>query len=272
MERPFYIIRGNKNIFAVLHTPRSITKKKGIIFIHPYAEEKQYIDRIFVHFARLLCSRGYFVMRFDFYGCGDSEGNFEELTFESQISDIQSISNQFTRDTGIGEISLFGVRLGASIAIQYAGIDKNVSDLILWSPIVNGAEYAETLLRNKIFASFTENKKVSKGKILNDLHSEGRIDIGGYYLTKNYYDYLNDLNVHNNAPFCKGKIFIGLTKSESSLNDNKYAFLVQKLQNSGNKCDFVATGDKSYLDQHAFYEWYFPHDLINNTLDWITQL
>ena len=271
MERPYYIIRGNKNIFAVLHTPGSVINKKGIIFLHPYAEEKQYVDRIFVHFARLLCSRGYFVMRFDFYGCGDSEGNFEELTFESQISDIQSISNQFIRDTGIGEISLFGVRLGASIAIQYAGIDKNINNLILWSPIVNGAEYAATLLRNKIFASFAEKKKISKENILNELYSEGRVDIDGYYLTKHYYDFLNDMNVTNSVHVCKGNVFIGITKSESSFY-GKYDFLVQQLQNNGIKCDLVTTDDKMYWNQHTFYELYFPHDLINHTLDWISQL
>src|SRR4030067_3170920 len=120
MERPLYINYGNKNLFGVLHTPENTTNKKGIIFLHPYAEEKQRVDRIFVHFARLLCKTGYFVMRFDFHGCGDSEGNFEESTGDSQISNLRTVFNMFVRDTGIEEISLFGIRVGANIAIKYA--------------------------------------------------------------------------------------------------------------------------------------------------------
>ena len=271
MERCSYINCRNRNIFTVLHTPENKTNKKGILFIHPYAEEKQRIDRIIVHFARILCTKGYSVMRFDFYGCGDSEGNFEELTFESQISDIQSISNIFIRDTGIEEISLFGVRLGASIALQYSEIDKNIANLILWSPIINGAGYAGTLFRNKIFASFTENKKISKEQILDKLHSDGRVDIDGYYFTKNFYDFLYHLDVLSNIPSYNGRAFIGITKSESSFFD-KYAYFAQYLQNSGKKCDLVATNDKMYWDQRTHYEWYYPHDLINHTIDWITQL
>ncbi len=272
MERALYINYENKNLFGVLHSPEHTRGRKGIIFLHPYAEEKQRVDRIFVRLARLLCSKSYFVMRFDFHNCGDSEGNFEDLTFESQISDLRNVMNLFRRDTGVEDISLFGIRLGADIAIQYAGTDNNIDKMILWSPIINGAEYAGSLIRNKVFSSLMDrNTKISKEQILGALNSEGRVDIDGFYLTKRYYDYLNNLDVYANAFKCNSDAFIGITRSENSFFD-KYNSLAQKLKNGGKDCDVVLADDKIYWDQRTHYEWYFPDNLIKHTLDWITRV
>ncbi len=272
MERPLYINSGNKSVFGVLHTPEITDERKGIVFLHPYAEEKQRVDRIFVHFARLLCSKSYFVMRFDFRNCGDSEGNFEELTIDSQLSDLRNVLDVFRRDTGVEEVSLFGIRLGADIAIQYAGIDNNIDKLILWSPIINGAEYAGTLIRNKMFSSLMDkNLKISKEQIVGIINSEGRVDIDGFYMTKHFYDYLNSLEVYADPFKCNSDAFVGITKSEKSFL-NRYDSLAQKLANKGKQCDVVLTDDKIYWDQRTHYEWYFPKDLIKQTLDWINHL
>jgi len=269
MESPLFINYENKNLFGVLHTPENRPSKKGIIFLHPYAEEKQRIDRIFVHMARLLCAKGYSAIRFDFYGCGDSEGNFEEVTIDSQISDLRNVRNMFVREKGIDEISLFGIRLGANIAIQYAGMDKDIEKLILWSPIINGAEYAETLIRNKIFSSLMDSKiRISKEQILSTLDSEGCVDIDGFYLTKQNYEYLNNMDAYTKSLNSSCEAFIGITKSETSII-TKYESFAKKLRIIGNKCDLVLTDDKMYWDQRTHYEWYFPDNLIKQTIDWI---
>ena len=269
MERPLYIENDNKHIFAVIHTPEKTTKKKGIIFVHPYAEEKQRVDRILVGFARRLCSKGWFVMRFDFYGCGDSEGNFEELSNETQISDLQNVKNHFVKATGVEEVCLFGVRLGANIAIQYAGMDNNITNIILWSPMLNGVGYAETLIRNKIFSGFMDKKnKVTREQILAELKENGWVDIDGFHLTKNYYDYLNHLNDITNSSIVNCDGFIGLTVTEGKFIEN-YSSLAKIFDRRGNKCDLVATDDRLYWDQRAHYQIYSPDNLIDRTVDYL---
>jgi len=272
MERPLFINSGNKHIFAVIHTPDNTTSKKGIIFIHPYAEEKQRVDRILVNCARQLCSKGYFVMRFDFFGCGDSEGNFEELSHESQMSDLRIVTEYFVGTTGVEKIYLFGVRLGSNIAIQYAGADNNIANIILWSPIINGADYAETLLRNKIFSSFLDKKnKITKEQIIDELNENGRVDIDGFYLTKTYYDYLNNLNNITNSSMLNCGGFIGITVTEKKLIDN-YNILKNTFERNGNRCFLVSTEDRLYWDQRAHYMLYSPNNLIHKTLDHIVRL
>ena len=272
MERPLYINCGNNNIFAVIHTPDNIANKKGIIFIHPYAEEKQRVDRILVNCARQLCSNGYFVMRFDFFGCGDSEGNFEELSYESQLSDLRIVTKFFVKATGVEKIFLFGVRLGSNIAIQYAGVDNNITNIILWSPIINGADYAETLIRNKIFSSFIDKRnKFTKEQIIDELNESGRVDIDGFFLTKNYYDYLNNLNDFAKYSMLNCDGFIGITITEGKFTE-KYNFLAKLFEGKGKKCNLVPTDDRLYWDQRAHYQIYSPNNLIKKTLDYIVRL
>jgi exosortase A-associated hydrolase 2 len=272
MERSLYINSGNKHIFSVIHTPDNKTNKKGIIFIHPYAEEKQRVDRIFVNCARQLCSNGYFVMRFDFFGCGDSEGNFEELSYESQISDLRIVKNFFVGATGVENIFLFGVRLGANIAVQYAEIDNTISNIFLWSPIINGADYAETLLRNKIFSSLMDkHNKITKEQIMTDLSVNGRVDIDGFYLTKSYYDFLKDLNGFTKNSTLNFDAFIGITKEEGKFIE-KYSIFTKIFKANGRKCILVPTDDKMYWLQRSQYELYFPNDLIKKTIDWMIRL
>jgi exosortase A-associated hydrolase 2 len=272
LERPFFILNGKRHIFSVLHTPDRISNKKGIIFIHPYAEEKQRVDRIFVNLARRLCGMGHFVMRFDFSGCGDSEGDFEELSSDSQISDIRTVKSYFLEAAGIESILLFGARLGSNIAVQYAGTDREIDGLILWSPITNGAEYAETLLRNKIFSSFLDRrKKPTKERLLEELQENGRVDIDGFYLTKDYYEYLGNLNEipKNDKLNCSG--FIGITESEGKFPE-KYSVLKSLFEGNGKRCSLVPTSDRLYWDQRAHYQIYSPDGLIEKTLGWIAGL
>ena len=272
MERPLYIKSGNKHLFAVVHAPKKSKTKKGIIFVHPYAEEKQRVDRILVGLARRLCSKGWFVMRFDFFGCGDSEGNFEELSKESQLSDLQNVKKYFVEAAGAEEVCLFGVRLGANIAIQYAGVDNNITNVILWSPLINGADYAETLIRNKIFSSFMDKKnKVTREQILAELDENGRMDIDGFYLTKNYYDYLIRLNDITNSSIVNCDGFIGLTVTEGKFIEY-YSSLANILERREKKCDVIATEDRLYWDQRAHYQIYSPDELIHKTLDHIDSI
>ena len=77
MEKPV-IFKNNleKQLVGILHLPEKEGKFPAVIICHGFKGNKT--QRKFVGLGRELAKNGIVVLRFDFYGSGDSEGNFEK--------------------------------------------------------------------------------------------------------------------------------------------------------------------------------------------------
>lgn len=69
--------------------------------------------------AKALNKKGVAVFRFDFTGLGDSEGNFEDTNFSSNVDDLIAASEYMEREMGAPSI-LIGHSLGGAAVIQAA--------------------------------------------------------------------------------------------------------------------------------------------------------
>ena len=70
VETPLFFENGAYRLFGVLHQPAGPPSGAGWVFCHPFAEEKLWTQRVYVSFARMLASRGAWVLRFDAMGNG----------------------------------------------------------------------------------------------------------------------------------------------------------------------------------------------------------
>ncbi len=70
---------------GVLETPDE-TPRAFALFAHCFTCSKDF--KAAVRIARALCQRGFSVLRFDFTGLGDSEGDFATTTFSSNLDDL----------------------------------------------------------------------------------------------------------------------------------------------------------------------------------------
>ena len=65
----------------ILHLPTARDAScPAVAFFHGFTGTKVEPHRIFVKTARELAAIGFYVLRFDFRGCGDSAGDFSEMT------------------------------------------------------------------------------------------------------------------------------------------------------------------------------------------------
>jgi uncharacterized protein len=180
MQRPIIFTNRSMDIYGVLHQP---PRRKGksvpvVVLCHGFQGTKVESHRIFVKMARNLVSRGMAVLRFDFRGAGDSEGNFEDVTISGEISDVvkaldwietQSVQEGF--DTG--KIGLLGLSLGGLVSACAAAKDKRVKALALWGAVSNLKASQARMLEQR-------------GQWIHDLPN-GMVDYGGNVLGKPFF-------------------------------------------------------------------------------------
>lgn len=123
--------RNGKKLSAVLHIPKKPTNKI-IIISHSFKADKDY-DRIGVNFARKICSEGYAALRFDCYGSGESEGNFEDSDLISQKEDLEDVIDFV--GSKYNQIALAGLSQGAAMSIL--SYTPKIKCLVFWSPALD---------------------------------------------------------------------------------------------------------------------------------------
>lgn len=188
-ETPFYFPNGGRSLFGILHQPAEPGGRPPFVFCHPLAEEKLWAQRVFVSFARHLAARGHAVLRFDYMGNGDSEGDFRESSLSTALSDVRCAIDHVRRAAGGGPVSLLGLRLGATIASLAAEDAADVRHLVLWAPLVDGARYMQELLRINLTTQMAAYKEIRQDRdaLVAAMEQGSLVNVDGYDLTHRMY-------------------------------------------------------------------------------------
>jgi alpha/beta superfamily hydrolase len=83
-EKLFFLRTPHTHLAAVLHPARS---RALVILCHGFGGQKAESGRLFVQAARAFQKAGLNALRFDFWGSGDSPGDFNRMTPNTQIRD-----------------------------------------------------------------------------------------------------------------------------------------------------------------------------------------
>ena len=144
--KPAFVNSDDAQLFTHTHYPMTTSANKGILICNPIGHEYQNYHRALNKLAQLLARNGFPVMRFDYYGSGDSSGEFSELTLSQCLRNIDTAVNTFRIESRLEQICLIGARIGSSLALKYAEEYGNIDELVLWSPIETGNQYLEEVL------------------------------------------------------------------------------------------------------------------------------
>lgn len=129
--------KGQK-IFGILHRPLTQERVPAVLFCSGFGGNKCGKNRLFVHLAEQLVKANIAVFRFDYRGCGDSEGSFQEVTIQGKLSDTLTCLHWLTHHPHIDSqrIGLLGRSLGGLISIlatrHYL---TSIKSLVLWAPV-----------------------------------------------------------------------------------------------------------------------------------------
>lgn len=134
-------------LIGILHVPDQ-PSTRGVLIVTGGPQYRVGSHRQFVLLARHLAEHQVPVMRFDYRGMGDSEGDMRD--FESIQDDLEAaIGEFFTTMPAMKEVVLWGLCDGATAAAFHASNDPRVTGLVLANPWVRTAQgEARTTLRH----------------------------------------------------------------------------------------------------------------------------
>jgi pimeloyl-ACP methyl ester carboxylesterase len=93
----------------------------------------------------MLAQEGHHVLRFDYFGTGDSAGRVEEGSLSAWVEDIQQAALELREISGARQLSILGKRLGGALAIKACRAGLDAKRLVLWDPVVKGRDYVSEL-------------------------------------------------------------------------------------------------------------------------------
>ena len=240
--------KNNKQLAGVLHLVEK--EKPGLAIIcHGFQATKT--DKKIINLARELQLKGICSFRFDFEGCGDSEGELKEITIKNQVNDLDSAFKAVQKEIDFNPEKI--VFIGASLA-------SVVISLFL--------KQNKTLAKSAVFWSQAFNQKE---------------------LIKNWHDLKDKKEIINKGVIYKKDKEIGLNYYLENRNKD-YSLILSELklpvliihgkQDKDVPFQFSEDLAKKYKNvsllglakaNHKFNDYYWQKKLIKATVQWLNQ-
>lgn len=146
---PLFFSDPSQPLFGCCHIPNETQAKSQVVVIcSPIGQEYIRSHRTVFQLANRLAQAGFYVLRFDYFGCGDSFGEFEDGSLSIWEDNINGAIEFILKRSGSEHITLIGLRLGATLALKAIKADPRYDQVVLWEPILNGPQYLEEMLKS----------------------------------------------------------------------------------------------------------------------------
>lgn len=119
---------------AAVHHPAS--SGRWLVFCHGFVSDK---SGSYERRCRRAVDEGYDAVRFDFRGCGESDGAFVDQTLRSRIADLRAVVDHFDPEA----YALFGSSFGAKTAFHAATGDDRVEAVAGRAPVTYNRTFDE---------------------------------------------------------------------------------------------------------------------------------
>ncbi len=144
---PLYFGSSTKPLFGCYHAPQSVPSRDcGVVLCYPMGREYVASHRAYRQLAVRLSHAGFYVLRFDFFGCGDSGGDCNQGEIHQWLTDVSTAIREIRRRRCLVKVCLVGLRLGGTLAMMTGAERGDIAGMVLWDPIVNGRIYIDELM------------------------------------------------------------------------------------------------------------------------------
>lgn len=124
-------------LFGLYHSVNGPVRG-AVLLCPPFGQDMIRSHRVYRQLADSLARQAIAVLRFDYYGSGDSAGNSDDLDWTRCLADTAMAAGELRARSGCARLTGFGARLGGSVALS-AAVAARFSELLLWDPVLDGS-------------------------------------------------------------------------------------------------------------------------------------
>lgn len=198
---PFFFGNSKQPLYGVYHPPRAHTSRPtAVVLCYPLWQEYMRAHRAFRQLAMLLSKAGFSVLRFDYFGTGDSAGESDAGDVSRWTHDIATAIDELKDTAGVSKVSLVGLRVGASLAAAVAAERKDLDRIVLWDPVVAGKPYVEKMVLEQAGAGARRDATL------------GTIGIKGFPLTRRMREGLEGIDLQRLQPPASGRMIMTVSE------------------------------------------------------------
>lgn len=121
----------------------------SVLIVPPFAEEMNKCRPMLARVGRALAARGLGALLPDLTGTGDSAGEFRDARLAAWLDDLQRVARRAALD-GAPLTGVIGVRFGALLALELAGLLPGIRRVALWQPVASGTAQLTQFLRLRV--------------------------------------------------------------------------------------------------------------------------
>jgi uncharacterized protein len=228
---PFFFGSSKEPLYGVYHPPRAHTSRPtAVVLCYPLWQEYMRAHRAFRQLAMLLSKAGFPVLRFDYFGTGDSAGESDAGDVSRWTHDISTAIDELKDTAGVSKVSLVGLRVGASLAASVATVRKDLDRIILWDPVVGGKAYVEKMV-------VTEQADGAEHRD----ETLGTIGIKGFPLTSRMRDGLEGIDLQRLSAPASGRMIMTVSSERpefvafrDALTGRRVAMTYRHIPSAGN--------------------------------------
>jgi exosortase A-associated hydrolase 1/exosortase A-associated hydrolase 2 len=163
----------------LISAPADRTSRGTVVFVHGFAEELNKSRRMVGRMARMLAADGWCVVQRDLDGCGDSSGDFGQASWNAWVDDV---AREVALAPAARPLWLWCMRAGALLAPRAIAVRPD-AHLLLWQPVLSGAQHLQQFLRLQSGARITGSDVAGGPSPLETLRSGRPVAAGGYVLS-----------------------------------------------------------------------------------------
>ncbi len=145
-ERVSFQNRRGQTLAGILHHPAGTHVPSAAILCHGMESSKE--SEKLIALGRALAENGMRTLRFDFAGCGESGGQFDEIAYSGEVEDLKAAFN-FLQRQNASKIGLLGSSMGGTVALLFAAREKSVKALVTIAAPAHPEKITQTLLTPK---------------------------------------------------------------------------------------------------------------------------
>lgn len=262
--KPWFETFHGQRLFCLAHepTPPSTT---AVLYVPPFAEEANRTRHLAARQARAFAEHGVEARFVDPTGTGDSAGDFADATWSHWCAELREARSRLLAE-GYTRVVVWGVRLGCALALD-AGLFDAGGAGIFWQPLLSPKAQLRQYLRLRVASGMSLNGRVSVGDLEARLASEGRLDIGGYGISRTLADEMTAAQPEETPTLPGHLLWIEVgTGQEGKLASASMRTIAQWRSRGARITDRRVDGDQFWAIQTLG----FAPALIEETTRWLT--